>query len=63
MKCVQKYSDVTETKHGTVELSLQVVFEMNGSKANRANITGPVLILKIQTDHSSVASGVGTGGR
>ena len=47
MKWVQKYSDVTETKHGTVELSLQLVFEMNVSKANRANIiTDPVLIQK-----------------
>ena len=60
MKCVQKYSDVTETKHGIVEFSLRVVFEMNGSKANRVNITGPVLIQKTQT---SVAAGVSTGGR
>jgi len=46
-----------------MELNLHVVFEMNGSKANRANITGPVLIQKTQTNHSSVASGVGVGGR
>jgi len=51
MKWVQKYSDITETKQGTVKLSLQVVFEMNVSKANRANIiTGPVLIQK-KTKH------------
>ena len=46
MKCVQKQSGVTETKHGAVELNLQVVFGMNESKVNRANITGPVLVQK-----------------
>jgi len=45
-----------------VESNLQVVFEINGSKANGANITCPVLIQRIQTNHSSVASGVGMGG-
>ena len=52
MKWVQKYSDITETKHGTVKLSLQVMFEVNVSKANRANIiTGPVLIQKRKQKH------------
>ena len=44
-------------------MNLQAASDTNGSNANRANITSPVPIKKIQTDHSSVATGVSTGGR
>ena len=44
--CGVSQSKAVLRKHGIVELNLQAMFEMNGSNANRENITSPVLIQK-----------------
>ena len=48
-------------KHDTRELILQIEFEIKVNEINGAS-TCPMLKQKVQTNHFSVASGVGMGG-